>query len=544
MNKARIGIVSLLFTTALVAHAGSAAATCRVDQRFGAADPSTATYNSDLNTNLGDWGTIFMAADTDTGACLTRARDFLKYKLKSQNSATNGWAGGLRGGDVFLLTAAAMRVATKGLLTSEIHGDILTALANYTFEHWGGPCARPGGNGCMDDWTVAAAGHAWAGVYLWYTQATTANGRDSGWFRSEAKRYIKLSVSPKDTLCVRPLSDLMCASCTDEYNTAYDSDSLTTADAAALRDKIVNNQVEVLSFEHGYENPSYGVGLLTSVATAVQGLKVAGDPYVPPTEFLKVMAHGLFRTGQSHAPSSATNCQATWLNNCVGLNCSLQNQHCLSGSCDPPQFGCADGSGDHAYSADMFPVKYLLDHEFQLDPSIQKLILDSPSYQFTDFCGSRFSPTASFFHDGRLAAYEQIPHQWAYVNQPPVAGVNPVQHTDVPQPAALNPPQPVTGTTTFFGWAFDGEGTLSTASFSFTLDGQPTTLQNLSYGGSRTDVCNYYGLTGWGNCLVGWSGTFTPPLGFTAGNHVFTVTVRSGNGLSTSTFQRTFTYQP
>jgi len=444
---------------------------------------------------------------------------------------------------VFLLTAAAMRVATKGLLTSEIHGDILAALANYTFEHWGiSPYTRSGGNGLMDDWTVAAAGHAWAGAYLWYTQASTWNGRDSGWFRSQAKNYIKLSLSPKDTLCVHPLSDAMCASCTDDYNTAYDNDWLTTTDARALRDKIAHNEVEVLNFEHGYENPSYGVGLLTNVSTAVQGLAIAGDPYVP-TEFQKVMMHGLFRTGQAHAPSNVELCKASWLHNCVGLSCSMQNQHCLSGSCDPPQYSCDDGPRDDIYTADMFPVKSLLDHQFQLDPSISSLI-DPSGYQFTDFCGSRFNPMAGFFNDGRYAAFYQISYQWAYVSQPHVAGVNPVQHTDVPQPAALNPPQPVTGTTTFSGWAFDGEGTLSTASFSFTLDGQPTTLQNLFYGGSRTDVCNYYGLTGWGSCLVGWSGTFTPPLGFTAGNHVFTVTVRSGNGLSTSTFQRTFTYQP
>jgi hypothetical protein len=546
MNKTRSSMIALLFMGALISQAGSAVAQCRVDQRFGAfTSPSSAVYKTDLNENLGDWGTIFMGADTDTGACLTRTRDFLKYKLKSQNQDLNRWKGGLMGGDVFLVTAAALRLGTKGLLTSEIHNDILNALASYDFANWGGPCGRPSGNGCMDDYTVAAAGHAWAGTYLTWTRSSTWNGRDSGWFRGQAKSYIKLSVSPKHTLCVRYLSSTMCAACSDEYNTAYDYDWLTPTDAATLRNKIANHEVEVLSFEHGYENPSYGVGLLTSIGTALQGLRMSADSYVA-SEFQKAMVHGLFRTGQSHAPTNAVVCQASWLNNCVGFNCQMPGAHCLSGNCDPPAYGCADDPGSRAYTADMFPVRPLLDDAsaFKFDPAygIASPILGSPSYQFTGFCGSRFSPTASFLNDARYAAYYQIPYVWSYVSQPPLQGVNPVQHVDFPKPPSLN--QPVTGTTTFSGWAFDGEGTLSAASFSFTLDGQPYALQNLFYGGSRQDVCNAYGLTNQGSCLLGWSGTFTPPMGFSAGTHTLVVTVRSANGLSTSTFRRDFSYQP
>jgi len=544
MNKARIGLVSLVFVTAMVAQAASAAAQCRVDQRFGSStSPSSATYNSDVNANLGEWGSIFMGADTDTGTCLTRTRDFLKYKLKAQNNA-GGWGGGLRGGDVFLLTGAALRLGTKGLLTSEIHGDILTALANYTFANWGGSCARGAGNGCMDDYTVAAAGHAWAGAYLWYTQATTSNGRDSAWFRGQAKSYLKRSVSPRETLCVRPLAQNMCTACSDSYNTDYDSDWTQQANttAANLSTDIINQSVEVLSFEHGYENPSYGVGLLTSMANAVQGLELAGDPY-QPSELQKVMAQGLFRTGQAHAPASGTACNASWLRNCVGTACSLPGQHCISGNCSSPLTACDDDApGGNVYAADMFPVKSLIDTEYKLDPNVGITSPITSGYQFTAFCASRFSPSASFFHDGRYAAYYQIPYKWAYVSQPPVAGVNPVQHTDYPQPPGLQTVR--SGSTTFSGWAFDGEGTLAAAYFSFTLDGQPTTLQNFSYGGSRTDVCNTYGLTNQGSCLLGWSGTFTPPVGFTTGNHVFTVTVRNATSTSTSTFQRTFYYTP
>ncbi len=63
-----------------------------------------------------------------------------------------------------LVTAAALRLGGRGLLTSSIHNEVLKALASYDFANWGGPCARGGGNGCMDDYSVAAAGHAWAGA--------------------------------------------------------------------------------------------------------------------------------------------------------------------------------------------------------------------------------------------------------------------------------------------------------------------------------------------------------------------------------------------
>ncbi|MFL6234430.1 MAG: hypothetical protein ACJ76N_14960 [Thermoanaerobaculia bacterium] len=440
-NEDRLHIMALLFVGMLVAGTGSVAAQCRVDQRFGSTTPaSSAVYKTDLNENLGDWGTIFMAADTDTGACLTRARDFLMYKLKSQNQDLNRWKGGLMGGDVMLVTAAALRLRTQGLLTSEIHNDILSMLASYDFAHWGGPCGRQSGNGCMDDYTVAAAGHAWAGAYLGLTQSSTWNGRDSGWFRGEAKRYIKLSLSPKDSLCVRSLSDSQCASCSDEYNAAYDGDWISGLDAVGLRNKIVNEQAEVLSFEHGYENPSYGVGLLTLLGAALQGLEVAGDSYVA-NEFQKVMVHGLFRTGQGHAPWGGTVCQANWLNNCVGINCSsMAGVHCLAANCDPPPYGCADDPGgdnpnSRAYAADMFPVKPLLDDArgFKLNPDsgwgIESPIFgaDTGFYQFTDFCSSRFKPEEAFRHDGRYAAYYQIPYVWRYVRSqlyPPTGWVD------------------------------------------------------------------------------------------------------------------------
>lgn len=533
---------------ALVAQAGTAQAqSCRMDQRFGS--PAAAGYKTDLNANLGDWGTLFMEADTATSkTCFLKARDYVRTKVKDQNVDPARWRGSLQGGDVFLLTAAAMRLGAQGLLTSDIHAEVRKALGAYEFVHHGGGCGRSGGNGCMDDYTVAAAGHAWAAAYVWYTQSsvTTPAGsvRDFGWFAGRAREYLELSLSPEKTLCVRPLSSSMCTTCSDQYNFGYAHDLLSSTDASQLRNAIVGGQVEILSFEHLFENPSYGIGLLPLVSIAVQGLEVAGTPWTP-TEFQKVMAHGLFRTGQRHAPQTSNVCQATWLDNCVGMGCSLSGAPCQSTNCDPPPHGCADGFG---YTAGMYPVKPLLDNELRL-ATISSPIYSWPYYQFDQFEGvpglcatNRFSPTAAFFNDGRYAGYYQIPYQWAYVDQPPVWGVSPAQYVDAPSPGQVVR----SGATTFSGWAFDGEKALSAASFSFALDGSPIALQSFTYGGWRGDVCQAMELIGPVTCAVGWSGTFTPPWWLATGNHTLTVTVtvQHATGSSTSTFRRQFYYQP
>lgn len=543
MIKARLGVSALLCAGALIVTAEQAAAQgCRIPQRFPGATAASMVFKSDVNANLGDWGTIFL--DTDTNGCELTARDFLKSKLERQNLDANGWKGGLRGGDVYLVTAAALRLGGRGLLTSSIHNEVLKALASYDFANWGGACARGAGNGCMDDYSVAAAGHAWAGAYLWFTQSTTPSpARNSAWFIGEARRYIKLSLSPQDTLCVRAIGPTAsaCKACLNDYNAAYQSNG----DPTALRNDLYNNTKEVLSFEHGFENPNYGIGLLTSVSIAVQGLQVAtGIPYVP-SEYEKVMAHGIFRTGQRHAPQTTNVCATAWIDNCVGLECSILG-NCISGMCLPPSFGCGEDFGGVKYDAGMYPVKALLQNEFALSGG-NPVILGSPYYQFDGFSGlcspSKFSPTAAFFHDGRYAAYYQLASQWAYGTQPWLWSVSPAQHVDAPAPSGV-----VRSGTTFSGWAFDGESgaTLTTSSFSFTVDGQAITLGGFTYGGWRADVCSTFGVNKGANCPVGWSGTFNPPAGLTFGLHTLKVTVTSNNayGQTTSTFTRTINYQP
>jgi hypothetical protein len=552
--------VFLCFLAVLFSQASSASA-CKVDDRWPGGvstvqyyDPNNPSYGNALNNNLGDWGSIFR--DADDNACAVKARSFLQAKLIAQNGVSGSWTSWLKGGDVYLMSAAALRLGARGLLTSSLHSQILTALGNYYPSTVASGCSHNSGNGCMDEYSVAAAGYSWAGAYLWLTQSS-AGGHPSGDFIQKGQDYVGKALSPLYSVCIHHIVPRSgqpadsCTACTADYNPggAY------YLNATDLQSRINLGQTEVLSYEHGYENPSYGIGLMTSVATAVLGLRRAGVPY-SPSDFEKVVANGLFRNGQLHAKTGATSCDMAWPSGyCVGSTCTTSGISCITSTCSPPPSNCVDQFGSYQYNPGMFPVRGLLSREYALTTT-PSLILGGSYYQFDQFNGlcastpfQTYHPLDfnDFFNDGRWAGYYTLPSVWSTSSynsdpQPRLAGVNPVQYTDNPVGSASQPVR--SGANTFSGWAFDGEGTLTAGSFSFKVDGSSVTLQGFGYGGSRSDVCSFYSLTNQpAGCPVGWGGTYTPPVGFATGWHTLVVTVQSSTG-SVSTFTRSFYYTP
>jgi len=156
-------------------------------------------YLADLNPNLGDWGTIFRDADDD--ACASQALSYFQAKINAQNAVSGRWTGWLKGGDVFLMSSAALRLGARGQLGSSLHGQIVTALSEYYDSTVGVGCSIGGGNGCMDEYTVAAAGYAWAGAYLWLTQSM-AGSHNAGDFLVKAQDYVARSLSPLYSVCI------------------------------------------------------------------------------------------------------------------------------------------------------------------------------------------------------------------------------------------------------------------------------------------------------------------------------------------------------
>src|SRR3954471_2739015 len=509
-------ISPLLLACFIFLHAASASA-CKVNIRW-PGGTSTVRYLARLNPDFGDWGSIFRDADDD--ACAAQALSFFQAKINAQNAVGGSWTGWLNGGDVFLMSGAALRLGARGLLSSSLHNQIVTALTQYYDSTVAAGCSISGGNRRMDEYTVAAAGYAWAGAYLWLTQST-AGTHNAGDYLVKAQDYVARSLSPVYSVCIHHIHPRpgaaadSCVQCTSDYNPGG------IYGAADLRARIANGDTEVLSYEHNFEDPAYGIGLLTSVGTAVLGLRRAGATY-SPSELEKVIAHGLLRNGQLHAKPYAGACDMAWTHDyCVGTTCSATNTACVTSYCaPPPNQPCYDIFGSYEYNPGMFPIHRLLSREYALtNPS--DLILASPYYQFDQWNGlcsstpfQTYTPGEfnDFFNDGRWAGYYTLPVLWSAssVNDgtPRLAGVDPVQHVDSPTPFSSQPVR--SGPNSFYGWAFDGLGSISSSSFSFTVDGSPVTLQGFSYGGSRTDVCAYFGLTNQpASCPVGWGGTYT-----------------------------------
>jgi hypothetical protein len=541
----------LLVSCFLLIHSASASA-CKVNTRW-PGGTSTVQYLG-LDPNLGDWGSILL--DADDNACAWQALSFFQAKMNVQSAASGGWTGWLKGGDVFLMSGAALRLGARGWLSSSLHTQITTALSQYYGATVGMGCSINGGNGCMDEYTVAAAGYAWASAYLWLTQST-AGAYNAGNFLGKAQDYVARSLSPLYSICIHHIHPRpgftfdSCVQCTTDYNPGG------LYGAADLRTRIANGDTEVLSYEHGFEDPAYGIGLLTSVGTAVLGMRRAGVPY-NPSDLEKVIAHGLLRNGQLHAKPNAQVCDTAWTHDyCVGVTCSATNTACVTSTCapPPPPNPCYDKFGDYEYNPGMFPVRGLLSREYALT-SPSDLILSSPYYQFDQWNGQcaqtpfkTYTPGEynDFFNDGRRAAYYTLPVLWSASSvsdgTPRLAGVAPVQYVDSPT-ASMNQPMH-SGPNSVYGWAFDGLGTISASSFSFKEDDSPITLQGLSYGGSRTDVCSFYGLTNQpASCPVGWGGTYTPSASLALNNwHTFEVTIVSSSG-SVSHFKRSFYLTP
>jgi hypothetical protein len=356
----------------------------------------------------------------------------------------------------------------------------------------------------MEDYAVAASGFAWASAY-YHRNGRTADANNAA---ERARQYIRQAFDQTYSLCLHR-AGTNCGQC----------EIFSEAEAATLQALIAQDLVEVLTYNRG-ENPNYGVGLLTILSAAAQGLEVAQRPYTVTSALEPILAQGLFRQGQRRTSTSPGTCRP-WGNQCYEYGT------CTTRFC-----------GDFGYRPGMYPVKAFLQDFYSID-GLLPLVLFGDNFQFSQFCNSGFHACNDFFGDGRLAIYYYLAYVWPYLYQPPLAGrsfandfYGPLVDVDVPAPM-----QVITGKTFFFGWAIDRE--TAVVSVTFDVDGEPVSLQGYHYGGARPDVCDYFNLSKCPYCPSGWGGDFDPGNEFENGTHLLRVTARSVAGQTTS-YERYF----
>lgn len=232
----------------------------------------------------------------------------------------------------------------------------------------------PWANSCMDDFALTASGHAWIAAY------EVAVGRDGGPWAQRARKYVAEALSP--------MSDHGGGPCFFALETLEDGTHRVKCDEPGAT-------ATVMGVDHGRENPGYGLGLMTSVASACAALFFAGAR-CEFTEDESAVARELFRHAQSKASPDGASFAAAGPGGCVDF-----------ADPDGARLSCADedtlvwsGGG---YRPSDFPVSFFYAKRgvTGMDPA--------PAFAFDHYCEPRTGTgPGDFWGPNRRAFYERL----------------------------------------------------------------------------------------------------------------------------------------
>lgn len=245
------------------------------------------TFRDNVNLDLNDYGRIL--ADSENPSCAEAAAYALYDKVKStMDAAPNKFKEWLQGANVALIFSAANRLGANGWATKDLDTQLRRVEAGFAAGRDLG-CTRESGNQCLDDYSIAASGYAWVAAYKHRRgdSSTSVEG-----FRAKTRAYI---------------DSTFIAACIHKSEGAPSLCNGTVAELSA-------GTAKTLSLNHGQQMPSYGFGLMTSIATAVLGLEASGTSYAFGTTN-RTIARGLFEEAQRAVDASVWPYQ--FRSNCV-----------------------------------------------------------------------------------------------------------------------------------------------------------------------------------------------------------------------------------
>lgn len=358
--------------------------------------------NSDVNKNLAGYGVIFDEADTDE--CAADAAVALYQKVS--DTLNNNWpardirlgddlhpvyvgayGGWLEGANVGLVYATALNLSRHGKLTAAL--DNLLMRIDYQL-HLDPGCGLGNGawdNSCMDDYALAA--HAWA----WQAAYENLAGHDPSQSIGNAHTAIDNALSPIDGVCI--------------YDSAAHGNGSAITDSrgpCSLSISLLSNPDSVFALGlHNGDRMGYGLGLMTSIASASAGLEVAGSPLSLNADQVTV-ADALRKNAQRHTDRYGSPFDKL----CYGLT----NLH--NGTLQVvTNVDCADVG----YLPTMFPISEFYNR--YVGASADGV------FAFNQWDGTPFSNAvlngngdANFFNAGRRAVYRTLGYYW--INYRPI----------------------------------------------------------------------------------------------------------------------------
>lgn len=328
---------------------------------------------TDMSIELGQYGLLFREASRPE--CRTVVAGQLDRKLRLALAAAPSedpvlgrpvrrferW---LAGANVGLAIPAAMQLGGAGLLDVELDRSIRAVIASYRFNP--DPTCGPNFfNECIDDLSQAAVAFAWSAAY----EARSGRRLRAAQFAAEARKVVGRALALDHHQCVQAGSGELPRLCSS---------------LAGAISGLNTGFYEITSFNHGFQDVAYGIGLMTSLSSAAIALEEAGAPIEAADEEIAV-AWALFHEGQRHTKSDGS----AFLSTCMQI----------AGSTVRNNSPCADAD----YLPRMFPVRTFYQRVFRNAPN------EDP-FRFDTFDPSLFN--TAFVNDGRYAVYVELGELW------------------------------------------------------------------------------------------------------------------------------------
>ena len=326
--------------------------------------PFTTSYGGDslggVSQDFNDYGRILY--DADNPACAEAALYALNAKLLNSLQYPHAFRRWLDGYNVTLIFAAAHRLGANGWANR----DLDNYLVDPGYQYGGGVAGRysptPDAgfgepspcdhqiNTCMDDYAGTASGYAWIAAYQY------RRGRSADPFATNARAYIHSSMME---VCIH---DPVAWASGPQFNLCNGHvTELSTGPSVTM------------NFNHGQEMPSYGFGLMTSIASAVEGLEAAGqsygwqvnEPQIAIALFEQIERHVSYNSSFTNdCPQPTYNLDGSWnlntLVGCGGPDNYHPNMYALNGFYRRQGFGVPQVPGTYYQSNLFWPGLFLL----------------------------------------------------------------------------------------------------------------------------------------------------------------------------------------
>lgn len=292
---------------------------------------SSNNYNPGFRANspavgmLADYGLIFEDAkwrECSIGVADTfgkhGAYDALIKKIDATFTASNPthvdhfgnqvgpFQGAFEGGHVALIFASALMIGGHGDLDTALDNALIRVRQSYQYRR-NGNCGfyqprgwKDGGDTCMEEHALGAAGFAWIAAYEMKRRGPTS----ASYYAQQASSLIDESLSTYDSICLNDPTDPNLT--TDA--TGRGPCNVNTNVASTLSDKLVQNSVTKmtkaypLSFNRG-QNMTYGPGQLMVLSAALVGLEEASYTKTLTTS-QRLIASALLEEAQRKADPS------------------------------------------------------------------------------------------------------------------------------------------------------------------------------------------------------------------------------------------------